>query len=32
MENVEHWFHTPEQMAFLDAWLMNCENAERKCL
>ena len=22
MENGEHWFHTEEQMAFLDAWLM----------
>ena len=21
MENCEHWFHTPEQMAFLDAWI-----------
>lgn len=21
MENGEHWFHTPEQLAFLDAWL-----------
>lgn len=21
MENGEHWFHTPEQMAFLDSWL-----------
>ena len=21
MENGEHWFHTPEQMAFLDAWI-----------
>lgn len=21
MENGEHWFHTPEQMAFLDAWM-----------
>lgn len=21
MEGGEHWFHTPEQMAFLDAWL-----------
>ncbi len=30
MENGEHWFHTPEQMAFLDAWLTNCKNAERK--
>lgn len=24
MENGEHWFHTPEQMSFLDAWLMRC--------
>lgn len=22
MENGEHWFHTPEQMEFLDKWLM----------
>ena len=29
MESGEHWFHTPEQMAFSDAWLMNCENATR---
>lgn len=21
MENGEHWFHTPEQMAFLDSWI-----------
>ena len=21
MENGEHWFHTPDQMAFLDAWI-----------
>ena len=21
MKNGEHWFHTPEQMAFLDAWI-----------
>lgn len=21
MENGEHWFHTPEQMEFLDAWM-----------
>ena len=32
MENGEHWFHTAEQMKFLDMWLMNCENAERKSL
>lgn len=24
METGEHWFHTPEQMSFLDAWLMRC--------
>lgn len=30
MENGEHWFHTPEQMAFLDAWITNCKNTERK--
>lgn len=23
MENGEHWFHTEEQMQFLDAWLKN---------
>ena len=22
MEGGEHWFHTPEQMAFLDAWIL----------
>ena len=22
MEGGEHWFHTPEQMAFLDAWVL----------
>ena len=21
MPGGEHWFHTPEQMAFLDAWI-----------
>lgn len=21
LENGEHWFHTPEQLAFLDAWM-----------
>ena len=21
LEGGEHWFHTPEQMAFLDAWI-----------
>lgn len=24
MENGEHWFHTEEQMRFLDAWVTNC--------
>lgn len=24
MENGEHWFHTEEQMAFLDDWIKNC--------
>ena len=23
MENGEHWFHTEDQMAFLDQWIMN---------
>lgn len=23
MENGEHWFHTPEQMEFLDRWIMS---------
>ncbi len=26
MENGEHWFHTKEQMSFLDRWIRNCEN------
>lgn len=26
MEGGEHWFHTPEQMAFLDAWLSSRES------
>ena len=25
MENGEHWFHTEEQMQFLDAWIRECE-------
>lgn len=25
MERGEHWFHTPEQMAFLDAWIREGE-------
>lgn len=28
MEQGEHWFHTPEQLAFLDAWM---RKAEEKC-
>ena len=24
MEDGEHWFHTPQQLAFLDAWLTGC--------
>ena len=24
MENGEHWFHTEEQMRFLDAWILRC--------
>lgn len=27
MDNGEHWFHTPEQMKFLDHWLLRCESA-----
>ena len=27
MEQGEHWFHTPEQMRFLDAWIRNCAAA-----
>lgn len=30
MEDGEHWFHTMEQMAFLDHWLMRCESTKRK--
>lgn len=26
MENGEHWFHTEEQMRFLDAWLVSRES------
>ena len=26
MENGEHWFHTAEQMRFLDEWIGDCEN------
>ena len=25
MEQGEHWFHTDEQMRFLDDWIRNCE-------
>lgn len=25
MEQGEHWFHTPKQMAFLDAWILEGE-------
>ena len=28
MPGGEHWFHTPEQMAFLDGWIKKCT----KCL
>ena len=24
MDGGEHWFHTAEQMAFLDKWMPNC--------
>lgn len=24
MKNGEHWFHTAEQMEFLDVWIRNC--------
>ena len=27
MESGEHWFHTPEQMKFLDKWIRECETA-----
>ena len=27
MDGGEHWFHTPEQMAFLDAWIRDSEAA-----
>ena len=25
MENGEHWFHTDEQMRFLDSWIKGCD-------
>ncbi len=28
MENGEHWFHTEEQMRFLDKWITECKNNE----
>ncbi|MBR4163350.1 MAG: alpha/beta hydrolase [Solobacterium sp.] len=28
MEKGEHWFHTPEQMKFLDEWIRSKENHE----
>ena len=28
MQNGEHWFHTEEQMQFLDRWLKQCLRAE----
>ena len=28
MEGGEHWFHTPQQMAFLDAWIRNAAERE----
>ena len=30
MENGEHWFHTPEQMAFLDRWLLSALDGKEK--
>ena len=29
MPNGEHWFHTEEQMRFLDNWIKNAEKAKR---
>ena len=28
MESGEHWFHTEEQMRFLDDWIRNCEGGD----
>jgi len=28
MEKGEHWFHTPEQMQFLDKWMTSCEKKQ----
>lgn len=30
MEDGEHWFHTREQLAFLDRWLLSCEEAAKQ--
>lgn len=32
MENGEHWFHTQEQLRFLDAWIKSCEPNEDEML
>lgn len=32
LQGGEHYFHTAEQMQFLDTWIVNCENAERRKL
>ena len=29
MESGEHWFHTEEQMSFLDEWIRKCESDDR---
>lgn len=29
MEDGEHWFHTPQQLAFLDAWMADCLNNDQ---
>lgn len=29
MENGEHWFHTEEQMHFLDDWIRSCEGMKK---
>jgi hypothetical protein len=26
MDGGEHWFHTDEQMEFLDRWIKQCQN------
>ena len=30
MDNGEHWFHTDEQIRFLDEWIRNCRVREKK--